>query len=462
VAAEVKDVAIIGGGFAGLSAGVALAERGFRVALLESKPALGGRAYSFSDPESGDFVDNGQHVLMGCYHATLDFLGRIGTRDRLVAHRNLEIEMLEGPGRRGMLRTARLPGPFHMAGAILGYRHLTLGERVRVTLAGTRLMYLRRFARPRLARLTVAQFMELSAQSARARRCFWYPLAIATLNEDPELASAALLAEVLKRAFFSRRANSAFLYSTVGLSELYCEAARSFIERHDGVVACHAIVERFALDDHGAISSIHLRDGRGLSAANFIAAVTPDRLLKLLPEGAAQDPAFKEIDGLQSSPIICVHLWLDREVTHSAFVGFIGTETQWLFNKRRIFANRDERHPGYLSFVISGARNLVESSNDELLGIVMRDLRAMIPAARTAHVLKALVLKEKMATLAADPLSDARRPPIRTPIANLFLAGDWIQTGLPATIESAVVAGNAAARAVAARAGAVARAREAG
>ncbi|HKV54438.1 MAG TPA: FAD-dependent oxidoreductase, partial [Candidatus Binataceae bacterium] len=101
---EARDVVIVGGGFAGLSAGVALAERGFRVALLESKPALGGRAYSFPDPESEDFVDNGQHVLMGCYRETLDFLGKLGTRDRLIVHRNLEIEMLDGPGRRAHLR----------------------------------------------------------------------------------------------------------------------------------------------------------------------------------------------------------------------------------------------------------------------------------------------------------------------------------------------------------------------
>jgi len=454
LAVEPKDVAIIGGGFAGLSAGVALAERGFRVALLESKPALGGRAYSFTDPDSGDFVDNGQHVLMGCYHETLALLGKIGTRDRLVAQRDLEIEMLAGPGDRAILRTARLPGPFHMTGAILRYRHLSLRERIKVMTAGLHLMYLRRFARDRLRRMTVAEFMNLTKQGERARRSFWYPLAIATLNDEPALASAALLAEVLKRAFFARRLDSSFLYSTVGLSELYCDAARDFIERRDGVVVCRAIVERFALDAEGTIATLHLRDGSTLGAANFIAAVTPDRLLKLLPEGAAKDPAFSGIPVLKSSPIICVHLWLDRAVTHSAFVGFIGTETQWLFNKRRLFDRRNDNHPGYLSFVISGARNLLESSNDAVLELVMRDLRAMIPAAREAQVLKALVLREKQATISPDPISDANRPAVKTSIPNLFLAGDWIQTGLPATIESAVMAGNAAARAVIARVGA--------
>lgn len=109
MATEVTDAVIVGGGFSGLSAGVALAERGLRVALIEGKPALGGRAYSFVDSETGDFVDNGQHVLMGCYRQTLDFLGKIGTRDQLIVHRDLEIEMLDGPDRRAILRTARLP-----------------------------------------------------------------------------------------------------------------------------------------------------------------------------------------------------------------------------------------------------------------------------------------------------------------------------------------------------------------
>ncbi len=454
MAVEAKDVVVIGGGFAGLAAGVALAEKGFRVAVLESKPGLGGRACSFTEPTTGDFVDNGQHVLMGCYHETLRFLDRIGARDRLIFHRRLEIEMLDGPGRRATLRTSRLPGPFHMTGALLRYRHLTIRERIRLMLGGMRLMRLRRRERERLARMSVAELMDLLGQGARARQCFWYPLALATLNDDPELASAALLAEVLKRGFFSRRSDSAFVYSRVGLSDLYCGAASSLIDRAGGVVAPRAIVDGLEFDDSGRIATVRLRDGGRLGAANFVAAVPPQNLLKLLPEAAVADPFFSRLQALQSSPIVCVHLWLDREVTDSAFVGFIGTTTQWLFNKRRIFERHGERAPGYLSFVISGARKLVESSNDELAAIVINDLRAMIPAAREARVLKAIVIREKHATIAPDPLSDRSRPAVVTPIDNLFLAGDWIQTGLPATIESAVTSGHAAASAIAARVGA--------
>lgn len=454
MAVEAKDVVVIGGGFAGLAAGVALAEKGFRVAVLESKPGLGGRAYSFIETETGDFVDNGQHVLMGCYHETLKFLDRIGARGRLIFHRNLEIEMLDGPGRRARLRTSRLPGPFHMSGALMRYRHLSIRERLRLMVGGMRLMALRRRDRERLARMSVAELMDLLGQDARARQCFWYPLALATLNDDPELSSAALLAEVLKRAFFSRRADSAFVYSRVGLSDLYCGAASSLIDRAGGVAATRAIVDGFDFEASGRIAAVRLRDGGRLCAANFIAAVPPRNLLKLMPEAAVADPFYSRFAALKNSPIICVHLWLDREVTESAFVGFIGTTTQWLFNKRRIFERHGERAPGYLSFVISGARNFIDYANDELAGIVMTDLRAMIPAARDARILKAIVIKEKHATIAPDPLSDRSRPATVTPIDNLFLAGDWIQTGLPATIESAVASGHAAAAAVAARGGA--------
>ena len=448
-----KDAVVIGAGFAGLSCAVALAERGVRVTVLEGKPALGGRAYSFEDPDTADFVDNGQHVLMGCYNETLDFLKRIGAHSQLVFHEDLEIEMLAGPGQSAVLKTARLPGPLHMTAALLGYKHLSFAQRMSVMRGGLRMLAMRRFS-DELRRLTVAQLMDRLGQSEHARRCFWYPLSIATLNDEPESSSAQQLAEVLKRAFFSRRRrDSAFVYSRVGLSDLYCTGATRLIEHAGGQVISHSIVEMLELGARGEVASVRLRDGRRIEASDFISAVPAPQLLRFLPENAVADPFFSRLAGLSSSPIICVHVWLDREVTNSPFIGFIGTTTQWLFNKRQIFAQRGEAHPGYLSFVISGARKLVDRSNQEILDIVINDLHAMIPASREAKVVKSLVLKEKNATMAPDLLSHELRPTAKTPIANFFLAGDWIQTGLPATIESAVISGRAAAAAVIARAG---------
>jgi squalene-associated FAD-dependent desaturase len=447
-----KEAVVIGAGFAGLSAAVALAERGVQVTVLEGKPALGGRAYSFADPDTGDFVDNGQHVLMGCYGETLDFLKRIGAYEQLVFHEDLEIEMLAGPGQSAVLKTARLPGPLHMTSALFGYRHLSVAERLSVMRGGLRMLAMRRFGDGQLRRLTVAQLMDRLGQSEHARRCFWYPLSIATLNDEPESSSAQQLAEVLKRAFFSRRRrDSAFVYSRVGLTDLYCTGATRLIERAGGAVVSHSIVEMIELGAGGKVASVRLRDGRRIEASDFISAVPAPQLLRILPENAVADPFFSRFAGLSSSPIICVHVWLDRAVTSSAFIGFIGTTTQWLFNKRQIFAQRGEAHPGYLSFVISGARKLVDRSNEEILDIVINDLHAMIPASREAKVVKSLVLKEKNATMAPDLRSHELRPKAKTPIANFFLAGDWIQTQLPATIESAVISGRAAAAAVLSR-----------
>lgn len=444
---EAKDVVVVGGGFAGLSAGVELAERGFRVAVLESKPELGGRARSFTEGDTGDVVDNGQHVLMGCYHETLDFLDRIGSRDKLLFHQDLEIRMIGQNGSDAALRTSHMPGPFHMSGALLRYRHLGVRERVRLMAGGFRMLSMLRRERGTLERMTVADLMDVLGQGERARRCFWYPLSIATLNDEPEVSSAALLAEVLKRAFFGRRSDSAFVYSRVGLSDLYCTAATEFIERHGGVVATHCSVEALDFQD-GAVSRVRLRDGRRLGASNFVVAVAPHQLLRLLPRAVQADPFFARVGELESSPIVCVHAWFDRKITDAAFAGFVGTTTQWLFNKRRIFADHGASHPGYLSFVISGARKLVDRPGSELLDIVLDDLRAMIPAARDAKVLRSLVVKEKHATMAPAPDTFRLRPTVNTPVSNLFLAGDWIQTGLPATIESAVAAGRSAARAV--------------
>ncbi len=447
-----RDVVVIGGGFAGLSAAVALSDRGFRVAVLESKPALGGRAYSFVDSDTGDFVDNGQHVLMGCYAETIDFLGRIGAAKNLVFHQDLEIEMLDRGGERARLRTAHLPGPMHMSAALMRYRHLSPADRIRAMLGGLKLLRMHKHDRAALEKMTVAELMDALRQSERARQCFWYPLSIATLNDEPQVSSAALLAEVLKRAFFSRRSDSAFVYSRVGLSDLYCTGASEIVERAGGLVAPHTHVEKIEIEDGRAVR-VRFRDGNSLEAANFISAVPAHQLARILPENVMGDRFFSRIAGLKSSPIICVHAWFDREVTDSAFVGFIGTTTQWLFNKRRIFSARGESHPGYLSFVISGARKLVELSNDELLKIVLHDLKKMIPGAADAVLTKSIVLKEKHATMAPAPNTFRRRPPVETPSPNLFLAGDWIQTGLPATIESAVISARNAAAALIVRAG---------
>ena len=447
-----RRVAIIGGGFAGLAAGVELAARGFRVNVFEARPRLGGRAYSFTDDASGEVVDNGQHAMMGCYTHTLAFLDRIGAARKLVRQANLHVEMIHPRHGVGAITASSLPSPLHLLTGIMGYRLLSPAERVRGLLGGMRLMAMRRRCDPRLAQWTVEQAMIALGQSANARLSFWYPVAIATLNESPARAAAAPFAEVLARAFFRSRADSQFVLPKVGLSDLYTDDARAFIEARGGSVTAKTTIVGLSLAEE-RLNAVELRDGTRVEADACISSVPPRALAGLLPEALRDSARLRVLDEFDSSPIVSTHLWFDRPVLTSEFVGLLGTTTQWVFNRSKLTANGNGNGNGQqcLSAVISAGRDVVEWDTSRVASRVVDDLRSLVPVARAAQVLRSVVVKEKHATISPTPAAERLRPPAGTAIDNFFLAGDWIDTGLPPTIESAVVSGQRAAQLVADR-----------
>jgi squalene-associated FAD-dependent desaturase len=446
----VSDVVVIGGGFAGLSAAVALAAESVRVTVLEKRHVLGGRAYSYTDATTGETIDNGQHAMMGCYHEMFRFLGRIGALGKLAIQPSLRVTMLDPERGAGTIGCPPLPSPLHMAAGVLGYRLLGVADRARVLVGGLRLLAMKKRRDPRLAALTVEGALDLLGQSAAARRAFWHPVAIATLNEDPALACADLLAEVMARAFFAGKDDARFVLAKVGLSDLYTGDARRFIEERGGRVETKAHVVGIGMRA-GEVSHLDLRDGRRLTASAYISAVPPQGLFPLLPLAVRRDvPALGAIERLTSSPIVSVHVWFDRPLIADDFAGFIGTQTHWLFNRDKI-TGRDPRGGSYLTFVTSGARALVDLDNDAIVAATLADVRRVLPAAVPAQVRYTQVVKEKFATMSPTVEAARLRPPAATPIKNLVLAGDWTDTGLPATIESAVASGHQAAALVAVR-----------
>src|ERR1051325_10944410 len=212
-----RRVIIIGGGVAGLAAGVHLSERGFVVTLLERRNHLGGRAYSFTDTKTGDTVDNGQHLFMGCYVNTIDFLKKIDRLDRLRFQERTQIDFLDTDNLFTTFDCPALPAPFHVLAGLFRLKGLTAGDKFRALNVGK---VLRGKARDNVA-LTVAEWLKKLNQSERIRERFWYPMAIATLNENPEVASSKMLVKVIQEAFGSGREASAMGISSVGLSELY-------------------------------------------------------------------------------------------------------------------------------------------------------------------------------------------------------------------------------------------------
>jgi squalene-associated FAD-dependent desaturase len=444
-----RRVAIVGGGFAGLAAGVALAERGHEVIVLEAKRRLGGRAYSFRDAATGAIVDNGQHAMMGCYAHTLAFLERIGAADRVVRQRDLRVEMRGAYRGSAAVAAVPLPAPLHVAGALLRYRHLTPVERLRALVAGLRVLAMRQRHDPFLARATVADLLERLGQSPNARHAFWYPVAISTCNELPERAAAAPFAEVLARAFFGSRQDSQFVFARVGLSDLYTDLAAARIAAHGGRVEIGAPVSSIETDG-GRATALLLRDGRRIAVDACIVSAPPDATHALLPPEVRTRAPWRDLHALGASPIVSVHLWWDRPVVGADFAGLIGTATQFAFDRTRLCGTPVEGGGSQVSSVISAAHVEECWDNARLASVVEADLRAVFPAARDAHVLRTVVVKEKHATISCTPEAERLRPGAETPLDNLFLAGDWTATGLPPTIEGAVLSGDRAAQLAAA------------
>jgi squalene-associated FAD-dependent desaturase len=313
-----------------------------------------------------------------------------------------------------------------------------------VLVGGLRLLAMKKRRDPRLARLTVDGVLDLLGQPEAARRAFWHPVAIATLNESPALASADLLAEVMVRAFFSTKDDARFVLAKVGLSELYTDDARRFIEARGGRVETKAQVVGIGVRGD-EVSHLELRDGRRLTAQAYVSAVPPQALFPLLPLAVRRDvPALGAIERLSSSPIVSVHVWFDRPLLDDDFVGFVGTRTHWCFNRDKI-AGRDPRGGSYLTFVISGARDIIDLDAEAIVAETLADVRRLIPGAAEAQVRHTQVVKEKFATMSPTLEAEQLRPAATTPFNNFFLAGDWTSTGLPATIESAVASGHHAA-----------------
>ena len=433
---------IIGAGFAGLSAGAMLAEHGIPVLVLEARGRLGGRATAFADRETGERVDNGQHVMFGCYVETLRFLQRVGASGSVRIQPSLSVPFIDERGSWSELRCpARLPPPLHLLAGVLRWPAIPVGDRLSALRLAPEL--LSRGTEPSLdkADVSVAQWLHNSGQSERLVRALWEPLAVAALNQPIDSAQAAPFRVVLSRMFGRDRLASSIVLPAVPLNEMYAEPTRRFIEAHGGEVRTHALA-RIVLDGPRVVG-VDVR-GERVPASTVISSVpwhglrsallSPPPVLAEIAEDAAR---------MRSMPIVTANLWYDRVITSHEFVGLIGRTTQWIFDKRRVFGEA----ASHLSLVTSAAERLAPLSNEALIAIAERDVRDTLPEARSATMVRATIVRDKQATFSLAA-GQPRRPSTTTPVRGLFLAGDWIDTGLPSTIESAVVSGHQAAEAV--------------
>jgi len=422
-----KKIVIIGGGFAGLSAASFLSCSGCKIELLEASPKLGGRAYSFLDNDTGVAIDNGQHIIMGCYNETLNFIKLIGAEKNLSKQSRLSLNFIKQNFEICPLRASGSLYPFNLLSAVANYSAITFYEKI---------LFIKFFAKiylyedKDLKKLTVFEWLIQEKQTVNLIKSFWEILAVAAMNTDIKKASAFMFSKVLKRIFFRGNNASVIILPSVGLSETYCNDALKFIENKGGVISLSEPVSKLTLQDR-AIKEI-VTAKRIISDFDYVISALPLYSLNKIVDTNNFLPGFD----LDYSSILTAHLFLKENKIERTFYGLIDSPVQWVFNKG-----------SHLTIVISNADKYIEKSKEEIIQLILCELNKYILLDRN-DIKTYRIIKEKRAAFVPSNDILEKRPSVHTHYKNFFLAGDWTNTGLPATIESAVKSGRLAADAV--------------
>lgn len=440
-----KRVLVVGGGLAGLSAAVGLADAGFRVEVLEGSASPGGRVRRL---KHGAAIDRGQHLMLGCYRESVALIDRLGTAKQLREVRGTT-PFLSGPGRVHPYRLGRLPAPLHALPGLTGLTQLDWQARLSLVRAVAAAKLQVRLRPGSLDGISADRWLAKHGQGEGAMRGFWEPLILAALNLPPKDASALLLATVIDRGFFAKRTDAVPLLPQRTLHDLFVAPAVSEITRLGGRVRCRQKARRLELNaDDTAVAAVITQSGERCESDQFVLAVPPWDVPDLLGETSGLGWVVDCAERLSFSPILGVELWFDRAWMRYPYAALLDSPVQWIFNHQEELhgAAGEKRHR--VSLVISHAGRHIRRKGEELTDECVAEVRRFFPEARDAGIVDTLVVRAPRATFRAAPGQATLRPPTETNLGNLFLAGDWTDTGLPSTIESAVASGKRAVEAV--------------
>ncbi|MFD6033335.1 hydroxysqualene dehydroxylase HpnE [Streptomyces griseoincarnatus] len=434
-----RHAVVVGGGLAGTTAALALADAGVRVTLLEGRPRLGGLAFSF---KRGDLtVDNGQHVYLRCCTAYRWFLDRIGGAGLAPLQDRLDVPVVDAArpeGRRlGRLRRDPLPVPLHLGRSLAAYPHLSLADRARVGRAALALKGLD-LDDPALDEQDFGSWLAAHGQSPRAVEALWDLVGVATLNAVAGDSSLALAAMVFKTGLLSDPGAADIGWARVPLGDLHDRLAREALDAAGVRTATRTRVSSVRADGDGGWS-VDI-PGETLRADAVVLAVPQREAYDLLPAGALDDP--DRLLGIGTAPILNVHVVYDRTVLTRPFFAALGTPVQWVFDRTHASGLR---HGQYLALSQSVAHDDIDAPVADLRERYLPELERLLPRARGAEVLDFFVTRERTATFVPAPGVGRLRPGARTKAPGLYLAGAWTATGWPATMESAVRSGVGAA-----------------
>jgi squalene-associated FAD-dependent desaturase len=435
-----RHVVVLGGGLAGITAALDCAEAGAAVTLLEIRPRLGGAAYSYE--REGMTLDNGQHVFLRCcvdYRALLD---RLGVSDRVTLQPRLDIPVLAPGGRAARLRRNSLPAPLHLSDSLLRYALIPLRDRIGVAVAMAALSRVDP-ADPAADARSFGDWLRAHRQRPAAVEALWRLIALPTLNLEVDQASLAQAAQVFQEGLLRDASAGDVGWARVPLSELHDGPARAALENVGARILLRRRAERVTPAADGGFA-VEI-DGEGgaerLDADAVVVALPPERAAGVLPSEARVER--EKLSKLGASPIVNLQAHYRTRVMEESFAATVLSPLQWVFDRTRT-AGVD--HGQVVAVSLSGAAREMELDAEALRAQFLPALADVFPRAREAQVERFLVVREHAATFRAAPGAIALRPPARTALPGLALAGAWTATGWPATMEGAVRSGHAAAR----------------
>ena len=435
-----KDIIIIGGGLAGLSAAVQAIKHGYRPIILEKNKHLGGRVRSFYSPDIDCEIDNGQHVLSAAYEETIGFLKTIGSADKISYQKNFQVCFSKKDGTNFLFRTWPLPAPFHFFLPLIFRKKFTglhYSELLKFIWKNTHL------SSKQLKRMTIKEWLEHSGQSREIQKLLWQPLSYAILNTPVETGAAFLLKQAISRSFFHSRYKARLILPKGWLGDIFVTPALNLIQRNKGEVHLLTSAEKIVT---GEGHFCEIATSRGNFNAPWIISALPPFALKSILDNSDDtliQNSTVRLDHFEYNPIMTINIFLDRLIKTPFPVAFIDSPLQWLFPHP---VPGSARHEFGYALVISTANEWADKSREEIINMVSDELTNHLGIGfESSHrLLKYKIIKEKRATIAQTPFYIRNRPGNTTAIPNLFLAGDWTDTGLPATIEGAMVSGRLA------------------